>query len=255
MRLIKPQTNAENNDIRQGIREPSEIPEGSQARFVNAIISTAIMVKVKICGLSRPCDIDAVNAETPDFVGFVFAESRRRVTPQQARELRSRLYSGFVPAVVFFVETPETIVSLVRDGIIDIVQLHGSEDELYIETLKFLTDAPVIKAVAVQTADDVKKWATTSADYLLFDNKTGGSGETFDWGVVINQTDQSDQSDPTVRQQTQPFFLAGGLNAANITRAIETLKPFAVDASSGVETDGFKDPAKIREFIRRARHD
>jgi len=208
------------------------------------------MVKVKICGLTRPCDIDAVNAETPDYVGFVFAESRRKVTPQQARELRARLDTGIVPVGVFVDETPEIVASLVHEGIIDIVQLHGSEDECYIETLKSLTEAPIIKAVAVQTTDDVQKWATTAADYLLLDNKTGGSGETFDWSLL------STESTPSIPSTaSKPFFLAGGLNATNITHAIETVKPFAVDASSGVETNGFKDPAKIREFIRRARNE
>ena len=206
------------------------------------------MVKVKICGLTRPCDIDTVNAETPDYVGFVFAESRRKVTPQQARELRKQLRTGIVPIGVFVNETPETIASLVREGVIDMVQLHGSEDERYIETLESLTDAPIIKAVAVQTADDVQKWATSAADYLLLDNANGGSGETFDWSLL------STESTPSIPSTaSKPFFLAGGLNPANITHAIETVKPFAVDASSGVETDGFKDPAKIREFIRRAR--
>ena len=226
------------------------------------------MVKVKICGLSRPCDMDAVNAETPDFVGFVFAESRRRVTPQQARELRARLCAGIVPVGVFVDEAPETVASLVREGIIDIVQLHGAEDERYIEVLKSLTDAPVIKAVGVRSADDVQKWMASAADYLLLDNASGGSGETFDWSLVISDQLSVIRSEPSarhLRREAPPlindqrslithFFLAGGLNADNVTRAIETVKPFAVDASSGVETDGFKDPAKIKEFIRRARN-
>ena len=203
------------------------------------------MVKVKICGLSRPCDIDAVNAETPDYIGFVFAESRRRVTPQQARELRARLREGIVPVGVFVDEAPETVLSLVRNGTIDIVQLHGSEDERYIETLKSLTDAPIIKAVAVRSADDVQKWMASAADYLLLDNTSGGSGETFDWNLISIESIASTAS--------KSFFLAGGLNADNITRAIETVKPFAVDASSGVETNGFKDLEKIKTFIRKVR--
>jgi len=241
------------------------------------------MVKVKICGLTRPCDIDAVNAEMPDYIGFVFAESRRKVMPRQARELRARLAAGIVPVGVFVDEAVETVVSLVREGVVDIVQLHGAEDERTIEILKSLTDAPIIKAVSVRSADDVKKWASSAADYLLLDNANGGSGETFDWSLISNgvrlaaarkascerlQDDESNNYElgkghvqsaivnPACggEMHTVTFFLAGGLNVTNITQAIETVKPFAVDVSSGVETDGFKDPAKIREFIRRAKN-
>jgi phosphoribosylanthranilate isomerase len=198
------------------------------------------MIKVKICGLTRLCDIDAVNIEKPDYIGFVFADSRRKVTPQQAMELRGELSQGIIPTGVFVNEKIEHIISLILNGVIDVVQLHGTEDEEYIEKLKKLTTKPIIKAVSVQKTGDVQKWASTSADLLLFDNKSGGTGQTFDWGLI--------------GKTSKPYFLAGGLDVNNITKAINQTTPFAVDISSGVETDGFKDPEKIKEFIRRVKH-
>jgi phosphoribosylanthranilate isomerase len=200
------------------------------------------MVKIKICGLSRLCDIEAVNEEMPDYIGFVFAESRRKITPAQALELRKALRPGIMAVGVFVDETTEHILSLAHNGIIDAIQLHGSESEDYIINLKKLTDKPVIKAVAVQKKGDARRWATSAADYLLLDNKSGGSGRGFDWDLIDTMA------------MDKPYFLAGGLNADNIIEAIEKTKPFAVDVSSGVETDGLKDPAKIRDFIRRIRN-
>ena len=198
------------------------------------------MVKVKICGLTRLRDIDAVNVERPDYIGFVFANSSRKVSPHQAMELRERLAQGIVPVGVFVNETIERIVSLIQDGIVDVVQLHGLENEEYIKRLKELTDKPIIKGVTVQKAGDVQKWASTSADYLLLDNKGGGTGQTFDWSL-IGETDNR-------------YFLAGGLNIENVGTAIEKTNPYTVDISSGVETDGLKDPMKIKKFIRKIRN-
>jgi phosphoribosylanthranilate isomerase len=192
------------------------------------------MVKVKICGLTRLCDIDAINEACPDYVGFVFAESRRKVTPQQALELRGKLCSNIVPVGVFIKEPMENIVSLVQNGVIEVIQLQGQEDESYIQKLKALTDKPIIKAI---TAQDEK---VTTADYLMFDSKNGGTGQVFDWGL-IGKVDK-------------PFFLAGGLCADNVELAIKNVKPFAVDVSSGVETEGFKDLIKIKEFVKRVRY-
>ena len=199
------------------------------------------MAKVKVCGLSRLCDIDAVNNEKPEYIGFVFAESRRKVTMRQAQELRKRLNQGIVPVGVFANEAIENIISLIQNGVIDVIQLHGAESERYIGKLRTLTDKPVIKAVSVQNEGDAQKWADTSADYLLLDSKGGGTGQNFNWNLIgkINK----------------PFFLAGGLDAGNISEAIRKTKPFAVDVSSGVETNGFKDPVKITEFIRRVRNE
>jgi phosphoribosylanthranilate isomerase len=198
------------------------------------------LVKVKICGLSRLSDIDAVNKEKPEYIGFVFAESRRNVTPRQASDLRRKLTPGITPVGVFVDEDLETVVCVAQYGVIEVIQLHGSEDEEYIARLKTQTDKPVIKAVAVLNRGDAQKWSGTSADYLLLDDKTGGKGQRFNWDLIGNIE--------------KPFFLAGGLCRENIITALEKVKPFAVDVSSGVETDGVKDHAKIREFIRIVRN-
>jgi len=193
------------------------------------------MVKVKICGLFRIEDIAVVNARKPDYIGFVFAESRRKVTPQEAVELRALLDPAISAVGVFVDACIEQVVAIIESGAIDVIQLHGSEDEAYIRKLKAQVKRPVIKAVSVERCGDVQKWAATMADYLLLDHKGGGSGESFDW-ELIGEVDK-------------PFFLAGGLHARNVRRAIKQTRPFAVDVSSGVETDGLKDSEKIVEFI------
>jgi len=198
------------------------------------------MIKVKICGITRLCDIDAVNDVKPDYVGFVFANSRRQVTFEQANELRKNLAKDIIPVGVFVNETIENISQLVRDDIIKMVQLHGMEKVEYIAKLKELINVPIIKAVSVKHSKDVQKWEATTADYLLLDNESGGTGQTFNWDLI--------------GKTTKPYFLAGGLCVNNITNAISKTTPFAVDVSSGVETDGSKDPIKIKEFIRRVRH-
>jgi phosphoribosylanthranilate isomerase len=187
--------------------------------------------------LTRLCDIDAVNNAKPEYIGFVFAKSRRKVTPTQAAELKRKLSPDIISVGVFVNETPNNILSLVRSGIIEAVQLHGNETEAYIENIKSQTDKPVIKAVAVSKLGDVQKWADTCADYLLLDNKTGGTGSTFDWNLI--------------GELKKPFFLAGGLNIDNISSAVLERNPYAVDISSGVETDGLKDREKIISIITR----
>jgi len=198
------------------------------------------MIKIKICGLSRLCDIDAVNDAKPEYIGFVFAESRRKVTPQMAIDMREKLDTDIIPVGVFVNEDPGKIVSLVERGIIDVIQLHGSESAEYISRLKTLTDKTVVKAVDVLNEGDAQKWEETPADYLLLDGKGGGKGKPFNWELI--------------GKLEKPFFLAGGLCPENIGHALEKVKPFAVDVSSGVETDGFKDTVKIKEFIRMVRN-
>jgi phosphoribosylanthranilate isomerase len=187
------------------------------------------MTRVKICGLSREHDIEIVNAARPEYIGFVFAKSKRQVTPAFASTLRQKLAEGITAVGVFVNAETTDILQLVHDGTIDMIQLHGDEDEEYIHKLKSLTDTPIIKC-----------GRSSAADYLLFDSAEAGSGKTFDWGDI-----------GTV---DKPFFLAGGLDCDNVTAAIEIAKPFAVDVSSGVETDGIKDSLKINEFIRRVRN-
>ena len=198
------------------------------------------MVKVKICGLTRQCDIETVNIEKPDYIGFVFASSRRRVTPEQATKLRSKLANGIIPVGVFVDEAIENILPLLQNDVIEMVQLHGTESEEYIVKLKELTTVPIIKAISVKHAGDVQKWTSTAADYLLLDNKGGGTGQVFDWSLI--------------GKVSKPYFLAGGLDVTNIVDAISKTTPSVVDVSSGVETNGYKDPVKIKEFIWRVRH-
>ena len=199
------------------------------------------MVKIKICGLSRLCDIEAVNDAKPEYIGFVFAESRRRVTPQQAEALRTSLSPLIIPVGIFVNERIDNIMSLVHSGVIETIQLHGNETEEYISKIKKLTKKPVIKAISVAHEGDAQKWDDSCADYLLLDNKNGGTGKVFDWELVGNAQ--------------KPFFLAGGLNIKNIEAAITKTGPFAVDVSSGVETGGFKDSKKIQAIVRRIRKD
>lgn len=197
------------------------------------------MTKIKICGLSREKDIDAVNRCQPDYVGFVMAESRRRVSAGMAERLKERLKPGIKTAGVFVNEDIHLITDLYTADIIDTVQLHGDEDADYISTLKRAIPAPIIKAIRVHSRQQICAAQGTPADFLLLDTYNqghyGGSGLSFDWNLI-----------PVLNK---PFFLAGGLNIGNIGTAIQTVSPYAVDISSGVETGGLKDEAKIREIM------
>lgn len=194
------------------------------------------MTKIKICGLSRELDIKYVNLLMPDYIGFVFAnKSRRYINPQNAKLLKAALDPGIKVTGVFVDESIDNILSLVESGTIDAIQLHGDEGQNYIKMLKFATDKPIIKAFRVCSADDINKAVESVADYILLDNGDGGTGEAFDWSL-ISKVDR-------------PFFLAGGLSAENVAEAIRNYKPYAVDISSGVETEGHKDYNKIKDFI------
>ena len=193
------------------------------------------MTRIKLCGLTRPCDIEAVNILEPEYIGFVFApKSKRYVTHDQATGLKHQLSPGITVVGVFVNETPETVVYLLSSGIIDIAQLHGSESETYIKNLRQLTAKPIIKAFRIKTANDIAKAVSSSADYVLLDSGDG-TGTVFEWNVIQNIK--------------RPYFLAGGLTPANVGPAIRTLSPFAVDVSSGIETSGLKDKTKMAAFI------
>jgi len=202
------------------------------------------MIKIKICGLTRVCDIEAVNEANPDYVGFVFANSKRRITPRDAFELKELLNTEIQTVGVFVDETIEQIIDICSRGIINVIQLHGNENATYIERLQKESGKPVIKAVRVRSREDIHSAEALNCNYLLLDtysNKSaGGTGETFDWNVV-----------DAVKK---PFFLAGGLNSGNILQAINAVEPFGVDISSGVEVDGFKDRGKIIEIVRLIRN-
>lgn len=197
------------------------------------------MSKVKLCGLKRACDIEWANEVHPDFVGFVFAGKKRRVTDEQAASLRRMLHPD-IPAVGVFVnEDREHIARLVRDSVIQIVQLHGQEDEDYIQHLRQQIDVPLIKAFSVSDREDVYRALDSTAEYILLDHGAGGTGTSFDWTVL--------------EQVQRPFFLAGGLNPENAAEALRW-RPFALDVSSGIETNGVKDKFKIVSFMTRVRN-
>ncbi len=193
------------------------------------------MTKIKLCGLSRPCDIEAVNQLKPDYIGFVFApKSKRYVTYRKAAELKSRLSPEIKAVGVFVNECPQEAAKLLKNGIIDMVQLHGGEAEDDITRLRRLTDRPIIKAFRIETAYDIKAANQSTADYILLDSGAG-TGTVFDWSLA--------------NSIGRPYFLAGGLDADNVADAVKALRPFAVDVSSGIETDGLKDKAKMAAFI------
>lgn len=199
------------------------------------------MVKVKICGLRRPEDIEAANVAKPDYVGFIFVpETKRYVKPDLAASFRRDLAAD-IQTVGVFVNAPiEEIVAIYQAGTIDLVQLHGEEDQAYIAHLKGQVDQHIIKSVAV---GDELVVDPNQADYLLFDSLSpsrGGSGKIFDWQMVS-------------AYQEKPFFLAGGLGVENIEEALKVVRPYAVDASSSLETDGVKDPVKMQEFVAKIR--
>ena len=195
--------------------------------------------KIKICGLSRPEDIEAVNEVKPDYAGFVVevSKSRRNVSVQQLRRLTALLDHGIVSVGVFVNAPVELIVGLLQDGVLAMAQLHGQEDETYISRLRnrIKADAPLIQAFSIRTKEDVLRAVKSSADLILLDQGSGGSGRTFDWSLA----DAVDR----------PFFLAGGLGSGNLAQAIRAVKPWAVDLSSALETDGYKDPKKMREAV------
>ena len=198
------------------------------------------MTKIKLCGLKRPQDIQAANELLPAYIGFVFApKSRRYVHPDRAEELRRMLNPGIIPVGVFVNETPETVAALLDRGIIDIAQLHGKEDAAYIRRLRQLTQKPLIQAFRIDTPADVAAAQASTADYVLLDSGAGGTGTCFDWSLL--------------QDIQRPYFLAGGLTPENVGGAVATLHPYAVDVSSGIETDGAKDKEKMTQFVRAVR--
>ena len=194
-------------------------------------------MKLKFCGLTREADITAVNETKPDYIGFVFADSRRRVTDAQAARLRAQLAAGIQAVGVFVRDDPAHIAALANGGTIDLIQLHGGEDAEYIAALRRLTDKPIVYAVRVRERADIVRAAALEAEYLLLDTYVkgvaGGSGQAFDWSLI--------------GETPKPYFLAGGLTESNIPQAMQT-GAYALDLSSGIETDGIKDAGKMRRI-------
>lgn len=195
------------------------------------------MAKIKICGLHSPEDIVAANEAMPDFVGFVFAKSKRQVTLERVKALKALLNPGILSVGVFVDESFDVILE--ASPVIDMVQLHGRESDGYIRALKSAINKPIIKSIGVRSGEDIKNAEKTTADYLLFDNILAGSGQSFDWSLI--------------HDIKKPFFLAGGINLDNIHDALK-INSYALDVSSGAETNGVKDKDKILKLVRSVRN-
>lgn len=195
-------------------------------------------MKIKLCGMMGPCDIDYANEAMPDYVGFVFAHTRRYVDREMAAEFKRKLNPKIKSVGVYVNEPLDQVISDYRNGIIDIAQLHGDEDDSYIDGLKAeIPELTLIKAIRVKSREDVEKSLKIKTDFLLFDTYVkgtyGGSGESFNWELLEGVD--------------RPYFLAGGLDAENIAKAVKATNAYALDLSSGIETDGFKDRKKMLE--------
>lgn len=212
--------------------------------------------KVKMCGISKVETIPAVVEAKPDYMGLVFAPSKRQVTVDQAKILVEELHRGYAKKYgsdtehdkndtiktvgVFVNETVDNLVTIANEANLDAVQLHGDEDETFIQSLKERTNVEIWKAVQIRSAADVEKWIDSSADMLLFDayhkDERGGTGEVFDWS--------------SLDAFERPFMLAGGIDSTNVARAIRTVRSYGIDISSGIETNGVKDDEKITAFTK-----
>jgi len=210
--------------------------------------------KVKMCGISKVETIPAVVEAKPDYMGLVFASSKRQVTVDQAKTLVEELHKQYTKRYnngaeqsnddeiktvgVFVNETLDNLVSIATEANLDVVQLHGDEDEAFIQSLKGRTNVEIWKAVQIRSSTDAEAWIDSSADMLLFDayhkDERGGTGEVFDWSCLD--------------EFERPFMLAGGIDSTNVARAIRTVRPYGIDISSGIETDGVKDDEKIKAF-------
>ena len=210
--------------------------------------------KIKICGISKVETILAIVDAKPDYMGLVFAPSKRQVTVDQAKTLVEELHKQYTKRYnngaeqsnndeiktvgVFVNETLDNLVSIATEANLDVVQLHGDEDEAFIQSLKERTNVEVWKAVQIRSAADAEAWIDSSADMLLFDayhkDERGGTGEVFDWSCLD--------------EFERPFMLAGGIDSTNVARAIRTVRPYGIDISSGIETEGVKDNEKIKAF-------
>ncbi len=210
--------------------------------------------KIKICGLRRLEDATYVNNFKPDYVGFVFAKSKRQVTKELAEKLKNELDPAIIRVGVFVNQPLDWVADLVNRDIISYVQLHGDEDQKYITKLRSSISnnvigadrdmkTGIIKAVRVKEELDIDRANSYDCDYILLDTYSveceGGNGKTFDWSMI--------------KKMKKPFFLAGGINEMNVLQAIQMVRPYGVDASSGLETDGYKDVGKIRNFVEKIR--
>ena len=192
------------------------------------------MTKIKFCGM-RTLEAAAVaNEIMPDYAGFVLAPQFWRYVSREKLIPISKSLRPEIQKVGVFVDNPfDEVAELLDSGLIDLAQLHGNEDGGYIRRLQDTCGKPIIKAFKIETADDVKRAQDSPADFVLLDSGTG-TGRSFDWSLI--------------ESFGREFFLAGGLDPENVREAIERCRPYAVDVSSGIETDRVKDPEKMRDF-------
>ncbi len=201
------------------------------------------MTKIKICGLRRTRDAEFLNTYMPDYAGLVFAPSPRQINLQQAYAIKSLLNPDIQTVGVFVNADLPELLSIVQSGVLDMIQLHGDEDEAYVRALQAKTTLRLIRACRVKNREDVLRADRSACQYLLLDaysEQYGGSGQAFDYGLI-----------PALQHL---YFLAGGLRAENVAAAIRRLQPFAVDASSSLETGGYKDEEKLAAFFAAVRN-
>ena len=206
-------------------------------------------MKIKLCGLKRIEDIEAVNEAKPDYMGFIFVKkSRRYVPPEMAEQLKQHLNPDIEAVGVFVNEDIDKVIEQAKKQVIDVIQLHGEEDVAYVKDLKKAVDVPIIKAISMTKPDarqQIRMWEISEVDYLLLDSGNGGTGEQFNYKLLQE-----------IGNLKKPYFLAGGLHPGNLENAVQQLQnnqPYALDLSSGIETNGIKDLDKIKKAVEAAR--
>ena len=206
-------------------------------------------MKIKLCGLKRIEDIEAVNEEKLDYIGFIFAKkSRRYVSTETAERLKQHLNPDIEAVGVFVNEDIDKVIEQAKKQVIDVIQLHGEEDVAYVKDLKKAVDVLIIKAISMTKPDarqQINMWEISDVDYLLLDSGNGGTGEQFSYKLLQE-----------IGNLKKPYFLAGGLNPENLENAVQQQQnnqPYALDLSSGIETNGIKDLDKIKKAVEAAR--
>lgn len=202
-------------------------------------------MKIKTCGLFREEDINYANELKPDYIGFVFAESKRKVGVEKAYNLKNKLDKEIKSVGVFVNDNLDFILNLIREKIIDIIQLHGNEDNDFLDNLKTKTNAKIIKFIPVENADSILNSLNIFSDFILLDNFKGGVGKTFNWNYLKETFELNKKF---IEVFNKKYFLAGGLNKENINEALK-FNPYCVDLSGGLETNGIKDFEKMKYII------
>ena len=207
-------------------------------------------MKIKTCGLFREEDIDYANELKPDYIGFVFAESKRKVSVEKAYNLKNKLDKEIKAVGVFVNDNLDFILNLIKEKIIDIIQLHGNEGKDFLDNLKTKTNAKIIKFIPVENTDSILKSVDMPADFILLDNLKGGVGKTFNWNYL---KEAFELNKIFFKIFGKKYFLAGGLNKENIGEALK-FNPYCMDLSGGLETDGIKDFEKMKYIINIAKN-